>query len=359
VRIDALLVSIVEKLLGELGDVAQNERAGVFAATVGDWPSRNVLDFIDQLRRVTGDEYMGLGASPCALGASDFVIELGARCETLRDAVRMGFRFMGIATRAIGFELVEAGDRATITIRQAPSARDPGHVLADWAMIVWHKLPQWLIGEEIWLDRTEFDHPLDTNYSAYTTMFGAECVFNSDACRLVFARSYLDRRVIRRPTQGDQLKATTPGYFAKPAFVARSWRQLIRNALRAEITEGHSPATIERLADEFGVSAQTLRRRLNAEGASYRSLKAEARLEIARDVLADGSATLSEASIAAGFAEPNALTRALRASKGLTSQDLREQLLRWRAPDDAPEDERAAAAGAQTAEGAGAPKRPA
>jgi AraC-like DNA-binding protein len=207
-------------------------------------------------------------------------------------------------------------------------------------MIVWHKLPQWLIGAEIWLDRTEFDHPLDTSYSAYTAMFGGECVFNSDACRLVFARSYLDRRVIRRPSQGDQLKATTPGYFARPAFVAKSWRQLIRNVLRAEITGGNPPSTIEKLADEFGMSAQTLRRRLKAEGASYRTLKAEARLEIARNVLADETATLSEASIAAGFAESNALTRALRARKGLTSQDLRDQVLRWRASDDPPGSDR-------------------
>jgi AraC-like DNA-binding protein len=338
--LDVLLVSIVEKLLDELGDVARGERAGAFAAAVGDWRSRNVLDFIDQLRRRTGDDYMGLGASRCALGASDFVIELGTRCETLRDAVGMGFRFMKVATDAIGFELTEAGDLATITIREAPSARDPGHVLADWAMIVWHKLPQWLIGAEIWLDRTEFDHPLDTSYSAYTSMFGGECVFNSDACRLVFARSYLDRRVIRRPTQGDQLKATTPGYFARPAFVAKSWRQLIRNLLRAEITGGHPPSTIEKLADDFGMSAQTLRRRLKAEGASYRSLKAQARLEIARNVLADETATLSEASIAAGFAESNALTRALRARKGLTSQDLRDEVLRWRASDDPPAPDR-------------------
>jgi AraC-like DNA-binding protein len=335
-RIDPLLLRVVEKLLDELGDVAGKQRGGRFAAPVAEWPSRNVIDFIDELRRVTADEYMGLGASRCAVGASNFVIELGTRCDTLRDAISMGFRFMTIATDAIRFELLEQGDQAVIAIRQESSPRDPGHVLADWAMIVWHKLPQWLIGSEIWLDRTEFDHSLDASYSSYAAMFGGDCIFNSDACRLVFARSYLDRRIIRRPTQGDQLKATTPGYFAEPAFVAKTWKQLIRNILRTEIAEGDPPSTIDRLAAEFGVSSQTLRRRLKAEDASYRSLKAEARLEIARDVLAGQNATLSDASLAAGYAEPNALTRALKTTKGVSSKDLREQLLRWRASDSAP-----------------------
>jgi hypothetical protein len=45
--------------------------------------------------------------------------------------------------------------------------------------------------------------------------------------------------------------------------------------------------------------------------------------------------TLSEASIAAGFAEPNALSRALRASKGMSARDLRDQVRRWRGPDGA------------------------
>jgi AraC-like DNA-binding protein len=332
-RIDPLLLRVVEKLLDELGEVARKERTEAFAAPVAEWESRNVIDFIDHLRRVTADEYMGLGASRCSVGASDFVIELGTRCDTLRDAIGMSFRFMKMATDAMRFELVEQGDQALIIIRQEPSPRDPERVLADWAMIVWHKLPQWLIGSEIWLERTEFDHPLDASYSSYAAMFGGDCAFNSDACRLVFARSYLDRRIIRRPTQGDQLKATTPGYFAKPAFVSRTWKQLIRNVLRAEIADGDPPSTIDKLAAEFGVSSQTLRRRLKAEHASYRSLKAEARLEIALDVLAGQNATLSDASLAAGYAEPNALTRALKTSKGVSSKELRDQVLRWRTPD--------------------------
>jgi AraC-like DNA-binding protein len=229
----------------------------------------------------------------------------------------------------VRFQLIEEGPQAVIEIRQAPSPRDPDHVLADWSMIVWHKMSQWLIGAEVWLDRTEFDHPLDAPYSAYAAMFGANCVFNADASRLVFAAAYLDRRVIRTFSEGERLKRETPGDLTRQVSVARTWKQLIISLLRSEIARGAAPSTIEDVAAEFGVSSQTLRRRLAAEGESFRSLKAEARFEIALDVLAAQDGGVGEASLAAGFADPNALTRALRRSRGVSAQQLREQARAW------------------------------
>jgi methylphosphotriester-DNA--protein-cysteine methyltransferase len=60
----------------------------------------------------------------------------------------------------------------------------------------------------------------------------------------------------------------------------------------------------------------------------FRSLKAEARLAIALDVLTESGA-VGQASIAAGFADTNALTRALKRSRGIGSNELREQVKRW------------------------------
>ena len=326
--LDPLLYRLTGKIIDSVGDAARRERVGPLSAPVASWRGGDVIRFIDRLRTATGDDYMGLGAAPCAPGAAHFVIDLAVRCATLREALVMGMRLMAIATAAVCVELIETADQAIIEIREAPSPDDPEHALADWSMIVWHKLSQWLIGAEVWLDRTEFDHPLDASYSSYANMFGDSCVFNSDACRLVFARGYLDRRSIRTPADAERLKASQEGHFAQPVGLATTWKQLIRNIMRAEIAAGAAP-TLEDLAEEFGVSSQTLRRRLRAEGASYRDLKAEARLVVALDVLAGEGGTLSQASLAAGFAEPNALTRALKASGRMSSRELREQLTRW------------------------------
>jgi AraC-like DNA-binding protein len=325
-----MLIRLVGKLVDALGDVARNECTGPLAAPVAEWQGRDVLEFVHRLRHATGDEYMGLGAGPCPLGASGFMIELATRCKTLREAISVGMRFMSMVTRAIQFELVEGRTQAVIEIRQAPSPRDPGHALSDWAMIQWHKLSQFLIGAEIWLDRTEFQHGLDADYSSYAAMFGGDCAFKSDACRLVFARSYLERRIVRGPEDAASLIASKEGYFARPVGLAKTWKQMLTDLLRTERDAGNAPWTLEALAAGFGVSSQTLRRRLKAEGICYRTLKADVRREVAMDILAQKDGALGEASLAAGYSEPNALTRALKLSRGVSTRELRDEVRRWR-----------------------------
>jgi AraC-like DNA-binding protein len=105
----------------------------------------------------------------------------------------------------------------------------------------------------------------------------------------------------------------------------------VRNILRANVGAGEPPPSIEDIAADLAMSSQTLRRRLRDERSSYRALKAEARREVAIAVLANEGATISDASIAAGFAEANALTRALRNGDGISSSELRQVVRDWTA----------------------------
>lgn len=331
--LEPLLAHIVTRLFAEIGPAADRVRTGSLARPIERWSGADMPLFLDRLRKETGDDYMGLGASPCAPGASAFIIDLTSRCSTLRDAITESFRFSAMVTQALDFRLVERDDSAIIEIRRAPaSGGSTGAVadlLVDWQMITWHKLPQRLIGSQIWLDRIEFDHGLDAPYAAYSAMFGPDCLFNGDACRLGFARATLDRRVVLRPQDARLLTSTASDIFARPRGLATNWKQTLAARLHADIASGHPPSSIDDLAAEFHVSSQTLRRRLRAEGISYRDLKAAARLEAARDALARQGATVQEASFAAGFADPGGLGRALRATCGPSPRELRDQLSAW------------------------------
>jgi AraC-like DNA-binding protein len=81
---------------------------------------------------------------------------------------------------------------------------------------------------------------------------------------------------------------------------------------------------MEELAHTFGVSGQTMRRGLKAEGTSYRQVKAEARREVVLNNIADTSLTLSEISVLAGFAETNGLVRAMKSWTGLSPSAYRQ-----------------------------------
>jgi AraC-like DNA-binding protein len=329
---DAMLVTLAEKLGRSLGEVAHNERWGNLSAPLTNWTGRDFVEYVRRLRRATRDEHLGLGTSPCRLGTSDFMIELGARTVTLGDALDCWSRFMALTTSSVALTVEIQDVSAALTIHQAASLNDPEFALSDWLMIVLHKLPQFLLRCELPLQRAEFTHSMQGQYSDYTIMFGSECLFNLAKSRLIFNRSMLHKPIIATVAEARELIANKRGYFSRPVGIATTWSQSVKSILLSEMRHCGPLSSLEQIADSFEICGQTLRRRLRDEGTSYRKLKQDVRHEIALNVLAQKDATVAEASYAAGFADATALTRALKTTRGISSQQLREQVGQWKQP---------------------------
>lgn len=100
---------------------------------------------------------------------------------------------------------------------------------------------------------------------------------------------------------------------ARPLFeqtLAEDARWLMRSAPA-------DPWSVEGVAEVFGISGPTLRRRLAAEGTAFRALLREVRMEAARAALAEGSGSLAAAE-AAGYASRSHFARAFRDVYGAT-----------------------------------------
>jgi AraC-like DNA-binding protein len=98
---------------------------------------------------------------------------------------------------------------------------------------------------------------------------------------------------------------------------------MLRARLREHLGRTKSLLSIEDAAAHYNISSQTLRRRLQSECTSYRLLKEEVRREAVLEWLADGQVGVGEASILAGFAEANGLSRALKGWTGLSPSEYR------------------------------------
>lgn len=236
---------------------------------------QDLLRFLQVLRNLVKDEFYGLASARCPPGVSDLGIELMALSENLGDALKKCCRFYAMVTDGLRFRLSEQKDVASIEIAAIDAAFDEHHFLIEWQVIRWYKLAQWLIGEKIPLLRVEFMHAAEIDRSEYAQVFGENCVFNGAHNRICFARKYLKRKVIRRLADFEATKFKSQGLLSS-ADVYRTWRTLLKSSLRARLARKMPMPTMEELAFEFGVSSQTLRRKLKAENSSYRQLKAEA-----------------------------------------------------------------------------------
>lgn len=75
--------------------------------------------------------------------------------------------------------------------------------------------------------------------------------------------------------------------------------------------------TAAALAARLGMGGSTLRRRLTSEGTSLRRVLRETRMSVAHQLLSSGSATVSQAAEAAGYASRSHFARAFRAAYGV------------------------------------------
>ncbi|WP_198351046.1 AraC family transcriptional regulator [Flavisphingomonas formosensis] len=297
------------------------------------WHGQDFYNFLYRVGDALQDEYFGLASDRCPPGTAQLGIEMLVLSEDLGDALQRSCRFYRIASKGLRLRLVQSGEMAIFEIMLAEPACDEGHFLTEWTMLRWYMLCQWLIGEEISLERVDFPHAMQTALADYTEVFGHNIHFSQQTARFFFSIHYLSRKVIRRlkNIEGDWVRRRA-AEFTEPD-IYRAWKELLKAALRARMARMNPIPTMEKLAEEFGVCGQTLRRRLKAERTSYRKLKAEARREMVLEGIRNEELTLGQISLMAGFAETNGLVRAMKSWTGLTPSQYRKHAMPQRDDD--------------------------
>lgn len=107
------------------------------------------------------------------------------------------------------------------------------------------------------------------------------------------------------------------------------------------------PLHAETVADAIEIDRRTLSRWLKSEGTSFKRIAGQARLDVAKQLLADTSMNLAEISAALGFSEPAAFSHAFRRWTGTTPSAWRTKLLQFNHP-----------SAGKHSEGAPLPRRP-
>ncbi|MHB2210739.1 AraC family transcriptional regulator [Methylobacterium sp. CM6257] len=175
---------------------------------------------------------------------------------------------------------------------------------ADWAP------------EEVLLPRSK---PRDT--VVYGHFFRAPVRFDQEAAALVFPADLLEQPIagadltVRqsaedhvRQLEGDQ---------------ASNFTDELRRYLRTQVTRQRCHA--ERVACMRLLTRRTMSRRLKAQGTTFTRLADEAQFQVAKQLLADTSMSVTQISAVLNFSEPAAFTHAFRRWSGMTPSAWRRE----------------------------------
>lgn len=153
--------------------------------------------------------------------------------------------------------------------------------------------------------------------------FGCRVRFNADRDALVFRTSDLDRPFV---TQNDELLRIIGTHLdseLKAGNATANVDRQVKDTLKRSLA-GKRP-TLQDVAQELGLSARTLQRRLTNAGFTFQQLVGETRRELAHHYLKQPTVELNEAAFLLGFADTNSFFRAFQVWEGTSPTEWRSR----------------------------------
>jgi AraC-like DNA-binding protein len=178
--------------------------------------------------------------------------------------------------------------------------------ILDGAIAIAYRILTELCGANWKPLRVQFSHSRPASIAPYRRVFRSNVSFDADVSGLVFASSWLDKRIEGADATLHDLVATA--ILDAQANGSMGFADQVERILPQMLLSGMASAgAIARL---FAIHERTLRRRLEAEGKNLQQLINHTRFELAKQLLQNTALSVSEIAVALRYDDANAFSRA-------------------------------------------------
>jgi AraC-like DNA-binding protein len=247
------------------------------------------------------------------LDALGLLGQLMRNSPTLRDALRMATLHLEIHDRgAVSLTLELGASHAALGYSLFDGAMPGADQILDGSIAIHYRIFRELCGPSWQPAAIRLSHSQPRKIAPFRRFFGPNLEFDADISAVVF-----DSRWLERPIAGADPARFAAIVGAVDAIQARSDRPFagqVRRALHALMFTGSASTTS--LARLFGLRERTLRRRLEAEGATVRGLVGEVRCELAFHLLRNTSLSVTEIAAILHYSDIAVFGRAFRVWTG-------------------------------------------
>jgi AraC-like DNA-binding protein len=286
-------------------------------------PRRAALAMLRALSKVSREPALGFALAAFVKSETFDLLDYMARASaTLRDAMSVSNRYARIVDDSCHFAIQTIDGRVTWRLDM------------DWPADVEPVVVEFLLGvlgivgrrlfrgdvpiEEIWVRWRE-----PQNRAAYVRVFGFPVRFEAPYNAILFPPGILDAPLSGAdPALAKLLERQAETLLASLPCVARLSDQV--KSLLTEELHGREPS-MHCIARRLGTTPSTLRRRLSAEGTTFKRLLELTRLELARACLADRRMTINETAFLLGYSDVSTFFKFFRRSTGRTPAQYRRE----------------------------------
>ena len=215
------------------------------------------------------DEFFGMDSHKMKAGSFTLLCHAVIHSNTLERALHRALRFLRIVLDDFSGELVVNGDNTSITLHDR--ACHPKRAFAYGTyLIMLHGLACWIIGRRIPILQADFRCTTPKFKTEWEVLFSRNLCFNQPHSGITFSTDYLTMKNIQTELDMKAFLRGAPANvlvrYKNSTGLAAQIRRNLRNTLPVNWP------TFSSVAQQFYISEATLRRRLEDEGQSYRSI---------------------------------------------------------------------------------------
>ena len=267
-----------------------------------------------------GDEFFDLDSHPMRPGSFTLLCHVLIHADTLERALRRALRFLNSVLDDLQGELQLEGEVAHVILRERMLEEGvaPGPKVAfayGTYLLILHGLACWLIGRRIPLSHACFRCAEPSYSDEWRVLFVQDLRFEEAYSGITFSSAFLAMPNVQNEQTMKRFLRQAPANFLVRYKNSDSLTAQIRLRLR-----GTSPIlwpNFSTLAGQMHLSQATLRRRLEREGACYRTILNNLRCDLAIGYLGERELAMSEIACALGFTEVSAFYRAFKKWTGI------------------------------------------
>ena len=234
--------------------------------------------------------------------------------STMKEAIQILVEFAPLMSWAahvnLSYEKVDSEQCLCMTLHPTPSDKLTAELEVESTFSSLFKIFNELAGMPVNFSKVCYAHACRGNdLLPYQKMYNCEVVFSADRNALYFSKSLLAKRL---PHAQPEHASLSRDLCAESVSTLRQDRGLVA-AVKAYIESYENGVpSLDEAAEHFHQSSRTLRRHLQAQGASFRELIDEARFASAKRYLSSTNLTVEAIAKTLGYADVRSFRTAFK-----------------------------------------------
>jgi len=283
------------------------------------------IRFLNLAAQELGDELLGFH-----LGRNFDLREIGlvyyvfASSERLADAIRNAERYSGIMNDGVRLHFRQDDRVATIALDYVNVDRHSDRHQIEFWLVTMMRICRQITDTRLAPRHLRVRHNRDAMPAEFRTFFGTDVEFGAGADEVVFPAPVASLTVAKRDNCLNNLlrRYADEALAARPRHPGR-YRSAVEDTLPQLLPHGKASAL--KVAQQLGMSARTLARKLNAEGVAFADILDQLRSSLAQRYLSERELPISEIGWLLGYREVSSFTHAFRRWTGKTPRQFRSQ----------------------------------